>query len=233
MKLNIRYEDEYLICAVKPAGMPVQGDKSNDVDLVTEIKEYLYEKTASDDEPYAALINRLDRPVGGLTLFAKDEKTAARMTDLLTDGGIDKYYQAIVTGEIPEESGELVDYIVRDPKTNMSKIVDSGAKGAKKAVLSYELIDEFETDDGILGLLLIHLITGRHHQIRAQLSHIGCGIYGDVKYNPKFRGKKGGKAIGLYSTRLEFDHPVTGEHIKIKQEPEGETFAVIDLEQEY
>ena len=233
MKLNVKYEDEHLLIAVKPGGVPAQGDKTNTPDMVSLVKDYLYEKNPSGGEPYTAVINRLDRPVGGLMLFAKTPEAAAKLSDLLQDGGIEKYYQAVITGEIPDEAGELTDYLVRDPKTNMSKVVDKNAKGAKKAVLTYELIDELETDEGILGLLLIRLITGRHHQIRCQLASRGCGIYGDVKYNPRFKGRKGAKTIGLYSTRIEFDHPITGEHVRVKQEPEGDAFKVIDLEPDY
>ena len=233
MKLNVKYEDEYLLVAVKPAGVPAQGDKSGTPDMVSLVKDYLYEKSASDEEPYTAVINRLDRPVGGLMLFAKTQEAAARLSELLLDGGIKKYYQAVITGEIPEESGELTDYLLKDPKTNMSKVVDKNTRGAKKAVLSYELIDEIEDEHGVMGLLLIELITGRHHQIRCQLAHLGCGIYGDVKYNPRFKDKKGGKSIGLYSSRIEFDHPFTGEHVRVKQEPEGEAFKAIDLEPDF
>lgn len=233
MRLNVKYEDAHLLIAVKPGGVPAQGDKTGSPDMVSYVKDYLFERDPSAGEPYTAVINRLDRPVGGLMLFAKTPEAAAKLSDLLQDGGIEKYYQAVITGEIPDEAGELTDYLVRDPKTNMSKVVDKNAKGAKKAVLTYELIDELETDEGILGLLLIRLITGRHHQIRCQLASRGCGIYGDVKYNPRFKGRKGAKTIGLYSTRIEFDHPITGEHVRVKQEPEGEAFRAIDLESEY
>ena len=233
MRLNVKYEDAHLLIAVKPGGVPAQGDKTGSPDMVSYVKDYLFERDPSAGEPYTAVINRLDRPGGGLMLFAKTPEAAAKLSDLLQDGGIEKYYQAVITGEIPDEAGELTDYLVRDPKTNMSKVVDKNAKGAKKAVLTYELIDELETDEGILGLLLIRLITGRHHQIRCQLASRGCGIYGDVKYNPRFKGRKGAKTIGLYSTRIEFDHPITGEHVRVKQEPEGEAFSAIDLESDY
>ena len=233
MKLNIKYEDEHLLVAVKPGGVPVQGDKTNTPDLVSLVKDYLYDRSTDRGEPYVAVINRLDRPVGGLVLMAKTPEAAAKLTDLLQDGKIEKYYQAVITGQIPEETGAFTDYLLKNPKTNMSKIVDKGTRGAKKAELEYELIDEMETDNGVLGLLLIKLITGRHHQIRCQLAARGCGIYGDVKYNPRFKNVKGGKTIGLYSTRIEFDHPITGEHIRVKQEPEGEAFEAIELEEEY
>ena len=232
MRLEIRYEDEYLRVAVKPAGISSQSDKTNDRDMLTEVKHYLFNKNGGNGEPYAALINRLDKPVGGLVLFAKDEKTAALLTDMVKEHKIEKYYQAIVTGEVPEEVGTLKNYMVHDPKTNVSKLTDKDAPGAKEAELDYELIDEFETDEGVLGLLLIKLKTGRHHQIRCQLAGINCGIYGDVKYNKKAKARKGMKDIGLYASRLEFDHPVTGEHVRVKREPEGSAWRAIDLDEE-
>ncbi len=136
-----------------------------------------------------------------------------------------------MTGELPDEAGELTDYLVRDPKTNTSKVANKGDKGAKKAVLSYEVLDVFETDEGVLSYVLIELQTGRHHQIRVQLALRGCGIWGDTKYNPRFaKTKRTYRQIGLYASRLELAHPVTGERMVFKHEPEGEAFDVIEME---
>lgn len=232
MKLEILYEDEYMLACVKPPGVPSQADKSNDEDMVTIVKNYIFDNQSSNDEPYVAMLHRLDRPVGGVMIFAKDKDTAAKLSKHKTDGTMVKYYQAVLTGELPEEYGELSDYMVKDAKTNTSKICSKDTDGAKKAELTYELLDEFETDEGILSYVLIKLLTGRHHQIRVQMSHLGCGVWGDTKYNIKFKNaKKGVKQIALFSSRIELEHPVTGEHLVLKKEPYGKAFDVIEMDE--
>ncbi len=232
MKLDILYEDDVMLACVKPCGVPSQADKSNDEDMVTLVKNYIFDKSDSDEEPYVAVIHRLDRPVGGVMIFAKTPEAAAKLSDAMQDGNIIKYYQAILTGELPDEYGELTDYLVRDGKTNTAKLVKKGDKGAKKAVLNYEVLDVFETDDGVYSYVLIELITGRHHQIRAQMAARGCGIWGDTKYNPIFaKTKRRYMQIGLYSSRIELAHPMTGEPMVFKSEPEGEAFDVIELDE--
>lgn len=248
MKPDIVYEDEYMIAVIKPYGIPSQADQSNEEDMLSIVKNYLFDTSDSDEEPYLAVINRLDRPVSGIILFAKDEKTAAALSDMIQDRQIDKYYQAVVMGEPSEPEGVFSDYLVADKKTNMSKIVPKDTKGAKKAELSYEVLDGLDTDIGPLTYLLIQLHTGRHHQIRCQLAYHGMPIYGDKKYGkaPKNgKGPKGGnnkgkssknkqdniREIGLYSTRIEFTHPITGEEIVLHREPEGQAFDEIDDEE--
>lgn len=232
MKLEILYEDEYMLACVKPCGVPSQGDKSNDEDMVTLIKNYLFDNSDMDEEPYVAPIHRLDRPVGGVMIFAKTKEAAAKLSDMVQDGHIKKYYQAILTGELPDFEGELVDYIVRDPRNNTSKIAKKGDKGAKKASLYYEVLDVFETNEGVFSYVLIELETGRHHQIRVQMASRGCGIWGDTKYNPLFtRTKRLYRQMGLYSSRIELVHPFTGEELVFKSEPEGEAFDVIEMDE--
>lgn len=232
MKPEILYEDEVILVAVKPCNVPAQADKSNDEDMITLLKDYLFDNSDSDDEPYLAAIHRLDRPVGGIMVFAKTPEAAANLSDQLMDGSVIKFYQAILTGELKEDYGEMVDYLVRDPKTNKTRVVKKGDKGAKKAVLNYEVLDVFETDSGVLSYVLIELITGRHHQIRTQFAARGCGIWGDTKYNPLFaNNKRKYKEIGLHSSRIEFAHPTTGEHMVFKHEPSGGAFDVIELDE--
>ena len=229
--IPILYEDDVMIVCVKPQGVPSQSDKSGDGDVLNYFKSYIYDREELDEEPYLAIIHRLDRPVGGIMVLAKTKDAAANLSDQIQDGTMIKYYQAILTGELPHEEGTLEDYLVKDSKTNTAKLVSKGTKGAKKAVLSYEVLDEFETEEGILSYVLIELVTGRHHQIRVQMAGHGAGIWGDTKYNPKFQKTRNKyQQIGLYATRLELEHPVTGEHMVFKQEPEGEAFDVIEME---
>ena len=258
MKLDILYEDKYLIVCIKPCGVPAQGDKTNDLDMVSLVRDHIFDNSDSDEEPYVAVIHRLDKPVGGIMLFAKDKDTAAKLSDMLQDNEIVKYYQAVLTGELPDDFGTFEDYLLTDSKTGTTRVVPKGTKGAKIAKLSYELLDEFETDDGPLSYVLVELLTGRHHQIRCQMASHGAPIWGDQRYNPAFSkakdqakkgknmkggsghapGKKGRNAsdkagIGLYFSRMEFDHPVTNEHIVLKAEPEGKAFQAIELEEDF
>ena len=239
-KLDIIFEDEYMIACVKPYGVSVQPDNGDGENLMTAVKNYLYDG-ASEEEPYLAVINRLDKPVSGIVLYAKTEEMAASLADLMQSDEMSKYYQAVVTGFMDEPEGTLTDWMIFDKKTNTSKIVTPDTKGAKKAELNYEVLDELDTDEGPISYLLIELLTERHHQIRCQLAHAGLGIWGDIKYNTKFKDKssksskaKGrtkagkGSGIGLFSTMLEFTHPVTGEEISLHREPEGEAFDIID-----
>lgn len=232
MKLEILHEDEDIIVCVKPYGMPVQGDRSHDTDVLSYLKNHVFENEELEEEPYLAMVHRLDRPVGGVMVFAKNQRAAAKLSDQMQDGNMVKFYQAVLTGELPQESGVLEDYLVKDGKTNTSKVVKKGTKGAKKARLAYEVLDVLETDAGILSYVLVELITGRHHQIRVQMASRGCGIYGDTKYNPQFaKVKKKYQQIALFATRLEFTHPATGEHMVFKCEPEGDAFEVIELDE--
>ncbi len=232
MKVDILYEDSDILVCVKPYGVPVQGDKTRDTDMLTYLKNLIYERDQMEEEPYLAIIHRLDRPVGGVIVFAKNQAAAANLSDQIQDGNVIKYYQAVLTGELQDDVGTMTDYLLKDGKTNTTKIVDKGVKGAKKAVLDYEVLDVFETDNGVLTYVLVQLITGRHHQIRVQMAGRNAGIYGDTKYNPKFMNtKKKYQQMALYSTRLEFDHPSTGEHMVFKSEPEGDAFEVIELDE--
>lgn len=233
MKVEILYEDEYMIVCVKPHGMSSQSDHSNDGDVLNYMKSYVYDRDELEEEPYMAVIHRLDRPVGGIMVLAKTREMAAALSDQVQEGQMIKYYQAVLTGELPDDFGTLEDYLVRDGKTNTAKVVPKGTKGAKKAILDYEVLDVLESDEGILTYVLIQLITGRHHQIRVQMASRGAGIWGDTKYNKQFQKvKRKYQEIALHASRLEFTHPVTGEYMVFKHEPEGGAFDCLELDEE-
>ncbi len=152
------------------------------------------------------------------------------MSRQIQEDKMKKTYQAVLTGTLEEPDGVFVDYLLKDAKTNTSKVVKEGTKGAKRAELSYEVLDEIETDEGDYTYVLIHLKTGRHHQIRVQFAAHHAGIYGDTKYNPIFQKKREKYVtIGLYATRLEFFHPITKEKMVFKVDPKGEAFDLLEF----
>lgn len=199
--MNILYEDNNIIAVLKSPGTPSQADKSGCESIVSMAEEH----TGAP----CHIINRLDRPVGGICILAKDKKTAAALTELMLCGETEKYYKAVVCGDI-EQKGTLTDYIFFNKRENMSKIVNKGSMGAKPAVLDFEKI---QSKNG-LSLIKVRLHTGRHHQIRVQLAHHGCPIWGDTKYNNAFRFKRT-EGIALFACEYSFTHPVSGEKIKI------------------
>lgn len=184
--MNIIYEDSKIIIVEKEAGRLTQSGKSFDLDLTSEVLAYRRKK---GEDVYAALINRLDRPVSGLVLFAKNKPEAARLSKQMQQGGFCKQYYAIVCGKLPEKNGTFVDYLVKDAVSNTSRTAGRGEAGAKRAELKYEVVEEY---GGILSLVRVELITGRHHQIRVQFASRGLPVLGDGKYG-------GAAAEGLLS----------------------------------
>ena len=205
--LKILYEDNHIIVVIKPYNVPVQADSSNDLDMLTIIKNYIKEKYNKPGNVYLGLVHRLDRPVGGVMVFAKTSKAASRLSEEVRTNKIHKTYLAVVHGVLDKKDGKLINKMSKDEKTHNSYIDE---KNGKEAILEYKVIKEEDN----LSLLKINLITGRHHQIRLQLSNINHPIYGDQRYG--FQDKK---QIMLYAYKLEFTHPVTKEVMTFKNLP--------------
>ena len=213
-KLNVIYEDNHIIVVEKMPNIPSQGDKTEDVDMLTIIKDYLKEKHQKPGNVYLALIHRLDRPVGGVMVFAKTSKAAARLSEEVRERRIKKEYLVVADGKFENSKGTLEDYLLKNERKNMSRVVPEGTKNAKLAKLDYEVLRYNEEIDLSVVKVLLH--TGRHHQIRLQLANIGHSIYGDQKYGTRGRGKQ----IALWAYKLSFVHPVTKEEMSFKVLPE-------------
>lgn len=212
-KLNVIYEDNHIIVVEKPVNIPSQGDKTGDIDMLTIIKEYIKEKYSKPGNVYLGLVHRLDRPVGGIMVFAKTSKAAARLSESIRNKEFNKYYLVIADGKFDKKTGVLEDYLLKNERTNTSKVVKEGTKNAKFARLEYEVIKYNEEIN--LSVLKIKLDTGRHHQIRLQLASRNHSICGDQKYGIRGRGKQ----ISLWAYKLEFPHPITKETLSFELEP--------------
>lgn len=212
--LKILYEDNHIIVVEKPPNIPSQGDKTEDEDMLTMIKHYLKEKYQKPGNVYLGLIHRLDRPVGGVMVFAKTSKAASRLSEQVRNKTFQKEYLVIVDGKLKKENGTLENYLLKNQKNNISKVVKENTKNAKYAKLDYEVLKYNEEID--LSLLKILLHTGRHHQIRVQLANIGHSICGDQKYGTRGRGKQ----ICLWAYQLTIEHPITKEKMTFTDVPE-------------
>lgn len=210
-KPTVVYEDNHLLCVSKRPGEIVQGDKTGDEPMSEALKAWLKEKYNKPGNVYLGVIHRLDRPVGGLVLFAKTSKALSRMNELFRTGDVSKRYWAVVTARPPKHSDTLEQYLVRNESQNKSYVARQGAAtpGAKLARLSYRLLASGEH----YHLLEIELHTGRHHQIRCQLAALGCPIKGDLKYGAP-RSNPGG-SISLLSRQISFTHPVSKEALTL------------------
>jgi 23S rRNA pseudouridine1911/1915/1917 synthase len=203
MSLKVLYEDNHLLCVVKPVNMPVQADSSGDPDLLNLCKAYLKERYEKPGEVYLGLVHRLDRPVGGVMVFARTSKAAARLAEQMKKDQWNKEYRAVVCGKAQPEQ-VLEDFLLKNEQTRFSAPVPEGTPGAKFARLKYEKLQEREG----LSLLKVQLDTGRHHQIRVQLSSRGLPLWGDARYNP---AAKPGEQIALWASRLCLLHPTRKE----------------------
>ena len=199
--INVIYEDNHIIVVEKPVNIPVQADDSKDLDFLSMIKKYIKDKYNKPGNVYVGLVHRLDRPVGGIMVFAKTSKAASRLSEQVRLNKIKKVYHAVIEGK-PLKEGHLEDYLLKDSKTNTTKVNKSG----KLSILDYKLISTVEN----LSLVKVFLKTGRSHQIRVQFSSRNLPLYGDQRYN---KNAKVGQQLALYATSLSFEHPTTKENL--------------------
>lgn len=225
---RILYEDKDIIVCHKPAGIATQTARVGQADMVSEVANYL-------KSPYVGVVHRLDQPVEGILVFAKNKVAAANLSRQAAGEAMKKEYLALVCGENIAPRGELVDYLLKDGKTNTSRVVPPEVKGAKKARLEYEVIKEIQPESGdsgqcCLALVRICLHTGRHHQIRVQMANAGMPLLGDHKYGGQtaleVSAGLGIRGTALCAYRLAFDHPKSGERMQFEIRPEGSCFLV-------
>ncbi|HNW81889.1 MAG TPA: RluA family pseudouridine synthase [bacterium] len=212
MKIETIFEDNHLIAVVKPQGVPVQKDSSGDQDLQSLIMQHLKDKYNKPGNVFLGIVHRLDRPVGGVMVFAKTSKAASRLSEQIRQNMWKKQYVTIVEGIPFPDSGFLEDHLLKDSGTNTVTIVKSGVPGAKKAELKYQIIEK----NSHISMLKIELLTGRSHQIRVQLSSRGWPIMNDHKYN---KNHTVGSNIMLWAEKLEIIHPVSREQMKFNAQP--------------
>lgn len=212
--LNILYEDSHIIVCVKPHGIATQSKKIGSPDMVNLIKKHIFSNQPDKGEPYVAVIHRLDQPVKGILVFAKTPFAAKELNKQLTSQGFGKYYLARVQGKLPAIEGTLEHYLVKDARTNLSRVCDKTTKDAKLARLNYRVLNQEQSS----SLIEIKLDTGRHHQIRVQFSHIGCPLVGDTKYNKSLSSQRGWHEIALCAYKLDFNHPKTGKPMQFELE---------------
>lgn len=222
---NILYEDSQILVCHKPAGLAVQNARMGSMDMESALKNYLAVKSEGKKAPWLGVLHRLDQPVEGVIVFAKTSVAAANINRQMTAGGIGKIYLAVTDRKVMEKEKKLTDYLCRDGRKNMSFVVEKKTPGAKKAALSYKLLEEISdnrTVSGYRSLVKIQLETGRHHQIRVQMSHAGLPLVGDRKYNPQ---DSSGLPLGLCSCCLNFLHPETGRKMDFYVTPQGPAFS--------
>ncbi|MCI9377355.1 MAG: RluA family pseudouridine synthase [Eubacterium sp.] len=222
---SIVYEDSELIIFHKPAGIPAQTSRFGQKDVVSILKNY---RAGRREEPYIALINRLDQPVEGLMLAAKTKQSAAFLSSRLASDEIQKIYRAVVCNcrdalLLPGDTMVLTDYLLKDGQANHSKAVPKGTARAKKAVLSYEVLKIKEK----LAEVSIHLLTGRHHQIRVQMANASLPLLGDLKYGIKKPADSPAMQLALCSVKISFIHPKTRKKMEFETKPQNPAFQLL------
>ena len=208
----ILHEDNHIIVVLKPQNVPSCEDESKDMDMLTMIKEYIREKYNKQGNVYLGLVHRLDRPTGGVMVFAKSSKAASRLSEQLRDGDFEKRYLAVTVGYPREEKATLTHYMKKNAVNNMVYVCPPTVQGAKFAELEYNVLEK----NSDLALVDVRLHTGRSHQIRVQMSAIGHPLYGDMRYGGE-KAKKGHLALWAYY--LSFTHPVSKERMVFRVQP--------------
>lgn len=222
--LKVLYEDNHVIVVVKPFNVPSQEDKTGDKDMLNLVKDYIKQKYNKPGNVYVGLVHRLDRPVGGVMVFAKTSKSASRLSESIRNKSFEKTYLAVVNGSFENQEGRFEDYLWKDEALNKSMVVSSTKHGAKLSKLSYEVL---KTENNY-SLVRVHLETGRHHQIRVQFANSGHSLYGDQKYG---KGPKD-KQIALWAYKVTFKHPVKDEEMTFEALPSGSFGIFKDLDKE-
>ncbi len=221
--LKIIYEDNHIIVVEKIPNIPSQGDKTGDIDMLEIIKKYIKEKYNKPGNVYLGLVHRLDRPVGGVMVFAKTSKAASRLSEEVRSRQLKKEYLVVVDGKFEKNKDTLEDYLLKNQQKNISKVVKEGTKNSKIAKIDYETLKYNSEID--LSVLKVLLHTGRHHQIRVQLSSRGHSIYGDQKYGTRGRGKQ----IALWAYKLTIIHPITKKEMTFTSIPElNKTWKILE-----
>ena len=214
--VKVIYEDNHLLVVEKPVNILSQGDNTNDKDMVNLLKEFLKEKYNKPGNVYLGLVHRLDRPVGGVMVFAKTSKAASRLSEQVRNKTFKKTYKAVIHGKMPEKSGTLTDYLYKNKKTNMVSSVSKNHKEAKYAELDYVT----EGNSGKFSMVRVNLKTGRSHQIRVQFSSRKHPLFGDQRYGQNVN--KPGQQIALWSYKIEIVHPTTKEKMEFISNPPEE-----------
>lgn len=231
--LNVIYEDNHIIVVEKPVNVPSQEDKTGDKDMLTEVKDYLKVKYNKPGNVYVGLVHRLDRPVGGIMIFAKTSKAASRLSESIRVKDFKKTYLAVVNNENLKQEAVLEDYLLKNEALNKSMVVSKDKHNAKLARLNYKVLEsiklENDNDNYIvddiksakinngLSLVEINLETGRHHQIRVQFASRGNSLYGDQRYGSGPKGEQ----IALWAYKIEFKHPVKDEFMTFECKPKA------------
>lgn len=211
--MEILFEDNHIIVVQKPQNILSQGDETGDQDMLNMVKKHIKEKYQKPGNVYVGLVHRLDRPTGGVMVFAKTSKAAERLSLQIQNGEFKKEYLCVVCGHPRMKADKLINYLEKDPKTNNVRIVPQSQMNAKRAELDYEVKDEKDE----LSLVKVRLATGRSHQIRVQMASIKCPIFGDYRYGKGEIGQ--GYNLALWAVKLSFLHPVTKERMTFKSLP--------------
>jgi 23S rRNA pseudouridine1911/1915/1917 synthase len=225
--INILYEDKQILVCEKPVGTASQSERGFDADMVSLLLNEM--RLRGEKNPYIGVVHRLDKVVGGVMVYAKTKQAAANLSGQIAAHETVKRYYAVICGKLQTDSGRLTDYLIRDGKTNTSKVVSQNTPGAKKAELNYRVL---ETEEILLQgetalectLVDIELLTGRHHQIRVQFASRSLPLFGDKKYHPNFQPAMSAKGLALFSYCIGFRHPTTGKYMEFRLTPQKGIF---------